>query len=134
MNNGDIFTLMALTADGPYLGTDNAGNAFTIDGLVSYLKAMYSLPPDYHADQLTGQDYLDAFAEVYGYGMINLERAMTPGNKIYYYDGNSIVSGNGNAYWRAASGTMFRASSAFSPSTATISAPFFDILESVLEK
>ncbi len=131
MNNGDIFTLMALTADGPYLGTDSAGKAFTIDGLVSYLKSMYSLPPDYHADQLTGQDYLDAFAEVYGYGMINLERAMTPGNKIYYYDGNSIVSGNGNAYWRAASGTMFRASSAFSPSTATISAPFFDILESV---
>lgn len=131
MNNGDIFTLMALTADGPYLGTDSAGKAFTIDGLVSYLKAMYSLPPDYHADQLTGQDYLDAFAEVYGYGMINLERAMTPGNKIYYYDGNSIVSGNGNAYWRAASNTVFRASSAFSPSTAKISAPFFDILESV---
>lgn len=131
MTNGDIFTLMALTADGPYLGTDSSGNAFTVDSLVSYLKTMYSLPPDYHASELTGQDYLDAFVEVYGYGMINLERAMTPGNKIYYYDGNSIVSGNGNAYWRAASNTVFRASSAFSPSTAKISAPFFDILESV---
>lgn len=131
MNSGEIFTLMALTADGPYLGTDSAGNAFTVDGLVTYLKSMYALPPDYHEDELLGQDYLDAFAEVYGYGLINLERAMTPGNKIYFYDGNKIVSGNGNAYWRAASGTMFRASSAFSPSTATISAPFFDILESV---
>ena len=131
MNSGEIFTLMALTADGPYLGTDSAGNAFTVDGLVAYLKSMYALPPDYHEDELLGQDYLDAFAEVYGYGLINLERAMTPGNKIYFYDGNKIVSGNGNAYWRAASGTMFRASSAFSPSTATISAPFFDILESV---
>ena len=92
---------------------------------------MYSLPPDYHADQLFGQDYLDAFAEVYGYGMINLERAMTPGNSVYFYDGDSIVSANGNAYWRAASNTIFRASSAFSPSTATISAPFYDVLESV---
>jgi len=131
MGSGDIFTLMALTADGPYLGTDSAGKAFTVDGLVSYLKAMYSLPPDYHADQLTGQDYLDAFAEVYGYGMINLERAMTPGNKIYFYDGNKIVSGNGNAYWRAASNTGFRASSVFSLSGKSISAPFFDVLESV---
>ena len=131
MNSGEIFTLMALTADGPYLATNDSGTAFTVDNLVAYLKNMYSLPPDYHADQLTGQDYLDAFAEVYGYGMINLERAMTPGKKIYFYDGSNIVSANGNAYWRAASNTLFRASSAFSPSTETISAPFFDILESV---
>lgn len=131
MSNTDIFILMALTADGPYLGTDSAGNAFTVDSLVSYLKNMYSLPPDYHSDQLFRQDYLDAFAEVYGYGMINLERAMTPGNKIYFYDGNTIVSDNGNAYWRAASNTIFRASSAFSPSTAKISAPFYDIVESL---
>ena len=131
MNSGEIFTLMALTADGPYLATNDSGTAFTVDNLVAYLKNMYSLPPDYHADQLTGQDYLDAFAEVYGYGMINLERAMTPGKKLYFYDGSNIVSANGNAYWRAASNTLFRASSAFSPSTETISAPFFDILESV---
>lgn len=131
MSGNDIFVLMALTADGPYLGTDSTGKAFTVDGLVTYLKSMYSLPPDYHADQLFGQDYLDAFAEVYGYGMINLERAMTPGNSVYFYDGDSIVSANGNAYWRAASNTIFRASSAFSPSTATISAPFYDVLESV---
>ena len=131
MTNDTIFTLMALTADGPYLGTDSAGNAFKIDNLVAYLKNMYSLPPDYHADQLTGQEYLDAFAEVYGYGMINLERAMTPGKKIYFYDGNNIVSADGNAYWRSASNTIFRASSAFSPSTATISAPFYDMLESI---
>lgn len=131
MSNQTIFTLMALTADGPYLGTDSAGNAFTVDGLVAYLKEMFSLPPDYHADQLLGQDYLDAFAEVYGYGLINLERAMTPGKKIYYYDGTNIVSGNGNAYWRAASNTVFRPSAAFGSGTSTISAPFFDILESI---
>ena len=132
MANGDIFTLMALTADGPYLGTDSAGNAFTTDGLVSYLKSMYALPPDVAEDQLTGQAYLDAFADIYGYGMINLERAMTPGNKIYYYDGDTIKSDNGNAYWRAASNTVFRASSAFGGArAATISAPFFDVLESV---
>ena len=131
MSSGEIFTLMALTADGAYLGTDSAGNAFTVDGLVTYLKSMYALPPDYHEDELLGQDYLDAFAEVYGYGLINLERAMTPGNKIYFYDGNKIVSGNGNAYWRAASNTVFRASSAFGGRSATISAPFFDVLESV---
>ncbi len=130
-DSGSIFTLMALTADGPYLGTNDSSTAFTVDTLVTYLKSMYSLPPDYHADQLTGQAYLDAFAEVYGYGMINLERAMTPGKKIYFYDGSNIVSANGNAYWRSASNTIFRASSAFSPSTATISAPFYDILESV---
>ena len=130
MNSGEIFTLMALTADGPYLGTDSAGNAFTVDGLVTYLKSMYALPPDYHADQLLGQDYLDAFAEVYGYGLINLERAMTPGKKIYYYDGTNIVSGNGNAYWRAASNTLFRPSAVFGSGTSTISAPFYDVLES----
>lgn len=131
MSNQTIFTLMALTADGPYLGTDSAGNAFTVDGLVAYLKDMFSLPPDYHADQLTGQDYLDAFAEVYGYGLINLERAMTPGKKIYYYDGTNIVSGNGNAYWRAASNTVFRPSAVFGGGTSKISAPFFDVLESI---
>ena len=130
MSNQTIFTLMALTADGPYLGTDSAGNAFTVDGLVAYLKDMFSLPPDYHADQLLGQDYLDAFAEVYGYGLINLERAMTPGKKIYYYDGTNIVSGNGNAYWRAASNTLFRPSAVFGSGTSTISAPFYDVLES----
>ncbi len=131
MNSNNIFTLMALTADGPFLGTNDSGTAFTVDTLVTYLKAMYSLPLDYNADQLTGQAYLDAFAEVYGYGMINLERAMTPGKSIYFYDGNNIVSSNGDAYWRAATNTMFRASSVFSPSTATISAPFYDILESI---
>ncbi len=130
MSNEDIFILMALTADGPYLGTDDAGNAFTKDSLVAYLQTMYKLPPDYHADALTGQDYLDAFADVYGYGMINLERAMTPGNKIYYYDGNTIKGANGNAYWRMASGTMFRASSVFG-GTKSVSAPFFDVVESL---
>lgn len=131
LNNQNIFALLALTADGPYLATDNSGNAFTVDGLVAYLKSMYALPRESYPDQLTGQDYLDEFAKVYGYGLINLERATTPGKKIYYYDGSNIVSGSGNAYWRAAQSTVFRASSAFNLSGKTISAPFFDILESI---
>lgn len=140
MSNDQIFALMALTADGAYLGTNPAtggawgtGAANATAALVAYLKSMYSLPPEYRADDaLDGDNYLRAFREVYGYGLINLERALTPGKKIYYYNGNDIVSASGNAYWRAASaGTTFRASAAFAPRAATISAPFFDILESV---
>lgn len=76
---------------------------------------------------------MDVFKEVFGYGLINLERATKPGSKIYYYDANTnkIVSASGNAYWRSASQTTFRASSAFSPRIASISAPFFDMLESI---
>ncbi len=131
MNNQQIFSLIALTADGYLLGTDDNGVAFNKDTLTAYLRAMYSLPPQYNAANLTPDEYLRAFAEVYGYGMINLERATTPNKKLYYYDGTKIVSAAGNAYWRAASNTQFRASSAFSPRTAKISAPFFDILTSV---
>lgn len=131
MKNKQIFSLLALTADGYLLGTDANGAAFTKENLVAYLKTMYSLPPEYNAAQLSTNDYLKAFAEVYGYGMINLERAMTPGKKLYYYDGGKIVSAAGNAYWRAATNTVFRASGAFNPRAASISAPFFDIIESV---
>lgn len=133
MSNEQIFTLLALTADGPYLGTDNNGTAFTKEGLVSYLKSLYVLPPEYNESTLTTDEYLKKFAEVYGYGLINLERATMPNKKIYYYDGTNIVSTNGknNAYWRAATQTVFRSSAAFSPRAAIISAPFFDFLESV---
>ena len=130
MSNPQIFMLMALTADGYLLGTDAAGNAFTPETLAGYLQSMYSLPPEYYASSLTPAQYLDAFAEVYGYGMINLERAMTPGRSIYFYDGNRIVSANGNAYWRAATDTVFRPSSVLNLRGATIRAPFFDVLES----
>ncbi len=130
MSNPQIFMLMALTADGYLLGADDAGNVFTPEALAGYLQSMYSLPPEYYAKELTVQQYLDAFADVYGYGLINLERAMTPGRSIYFYDGNKIVSANGNAYWRAASDTVFRPSSVLNLRGATVSAPFFDLLQS----
>ncbi|MBO5705329.1 MAG: hypothetical protein J6R99_04900, partial [Alphaproteobacteria bacterium] len=107
------------------------GTAFTKDSLVTYLKQMYALPPEYNVVSMNADQYLDAFATVYGYGLINLERAMTPGRSIYFYDGTKIVSANGNAYWRAASNTMFRPSAALNLRGASISAPFFDVVQSV---
>ncbi len=131
MSNPQIFILMALTADGYLLGTDSTGGVFTKDALVGYLKNMYSLPSEYYEDTLTGDAYLQAFADVFGYGLINLERAMTPNKKIYFFDGTNIVSAGGNAYWRAAQNTVFRPSSVLNIRGATIRAPFFDVLESV---
>ncbi len=132
LTNEQVFALLALTADGAYLGTDSNGNAFTTETLASYLQSMYELPNDYQYRWEKGdEDYLDVFKEVFGYGLINLDRATRPGTSVYYYNGTDIVSGSGNAYWRAAANTNFRASSAFSPRSATISAPFFDVLESV---
>ncbi len=131
MSNPQIFILMALTADGYLLGTDSAGGVFTKDALVGYLKNMYSLPSESYEDTLTGDAYLQAFADTFGYGLINLERAMTPNKKIYFFDGTNIVSGSGNAYWRAAQNTTFRPSSVLNIRGATIRAPFYDVLESV---
>lgn len=133
MNNKQLFMLLALTADGPFLGSTDTGTSMTKDALISYLKSMYTLPnEDEMRWQQQGYDYLDVFKDVFGYGLINVARATTPAKKLYYYTDGKIVANNGNAYWRAATNaTTFRASSAFSPRMATISAPFFDKLESV---
>ena len=132
MTNKQLFMLLALTADGPYLGSTDSGTVMTKDNLIAYLKNMYTLPDEYNVRwEQMGEKYLDVFKEVFGYGLINVQRATTPGKKLYYYTDGKIVSSSGNAYWRAATNTMFRASSAFSPRMATISAPFFDKLESV---
>ncbi len=130
MTNDQVFTLLALTADGYLLGSDAAGTRFTDESLAGYLKTMYALPNNYNEANLTASAYLNAFAEVFGYGLINLERAMTPAKAIFFFDGQNIVSGSGNGYWRAAANTMFRASAAFAPRAATISAPFYDVIES----
>lgn len=133
LNNKELFTLLALTADGPYLGTTTDGSALTKDSLRAYLQNLYQMPAEYqYRWEKGGEEYLDVFKEVFGYGLINLERATKPATSIYYYDAASgkIVSGAGNAYWRAASKTNFRTSSAFSPRVASIGAPFFDVLES----
>nr|MCQ2599713.1 hypothetical protein [Alphaproteobacteria bacterium] len=65
LDNKQIFTLLALTADGPFLGYDYAGNKYTTDNLVTYLKNMYQLPSEiqYKLD-VGNKSYLDAFAEV----------------------------------------------------------------------
>ncbi len=130
MTNDQVFTLLALTADGYLLATDDAGNRFTADTLAAYLQGMYALPPEYNVAGMTPDAYLNAFADVYGYGLINLERAMTPQKGIFYYDGKNIVSAAGNMYWRAAANTTFRSSSALAPRVAKISAPFYDVIES----
>ncbi len=127
-----VFMLLALTADGAYLSSSNGETKFSKTELVSYLRNMYSLPPEYGAADLATDDYLRVFKETFGYGVINLERATTPGKSLYYFSNGKIVSTSGNAYWaNAKNATTFRASSAFSPRMATISAPFFDKLESV---
>lgn len=132
MNNKQLFMLLALTADGPFLGSTDTGTSMTKDALISYLKNMYTLPNEYNVRwQQQGENYLDVFKEVFGYGLINVARATTPAKKLYYYTDGKIVANNGNAYWRAATNTVFRTSSAFSPRMATISAPFFDKLESI---
>ena len=131
LSNKQVFSLLALTADGPLLATDATGKAMSEESLVSYLQNMYILPTEYTYYISQGKmDYLDAFAEVFGYGLINLERATKPGTSVYFFDGDRIVSANGDAYWRAATNTAFRASSALNLRSATISAPFFDVLES----
>lgn len=131
MTSDQLFVLMALTADGPYLATTTAGKAMTRDELKAHLESMYELPNEYQYRVDNGtMDYMDAFREVFGYGLINLERATKPNTKVYFFDGNNIVSASGDAYWRAAANTTFRASSAFAPRSASISAPFFDLLES----
>lgn len=132
LNNKQLFMLLALTADGPFLGSTDTGTSLTKDALIAYLKSMYTLPNEYDARWRSGgENYLDVFKEVFGYGLINVARATTPNKQLYYYNSGKIVGANGNAYWRAASNTTFRTSSAFSPRMATISAPFFDKLESV---
>ena len=44
MNNKQLFMLLALTADGPFLGSTDTGTSMTKDALISYLKSMYTLP------------------------------------------------------------------------------------------
>lgn len=129
MSNPQIYTLLALTADGAYLGTDTNGKRFTSETLANYLQGMYALPPEKTWN--TPEEYLKAFADVYGYGLINLERAMTPNKTLYFFDGTQIVSGDKNAYWGAVTNTSVRASSVLSLAGARVSTAVFDVLESV---
>ena len=133
MSNQNIFTLLALTADGAYLGTNpSTGAAWTsTDDLVSYLQSMYILPQEYQTYISNGSmTYLNAFKEVFGYGLINLERATTPGHSVYYYSNGKIVSASGNAYWRSAQNSSVRGSSVFGGRGASVPVSFYDVLTS----
>ncbi|MDR1337989.1 MAG: ankyrin repeat domain-containing protein [Rickettsiales bacterium] len=131
MTNSQLFALMALTADGYLRAYSDAGVKFTTDTLTTYLKIKFALPTEYDEENLTGSDYLKAFAEVFGYGLIDLERATKPTSTVSYFNGDNIVSGSGNAYWRRAGNTIFSSSSALNLGGVSISAPFYDILESL---
>lgn len=135
MTPRQLYTLMALTADGAYLGYNDSGVAYTDASLTTYLQSMYTLPADYQARVDDGESYLRVFKEVFGYGMINLERATTPSKKVYYFAGSEsdpdIVSASGNAYWRAASSTAIHSSSALPMRAATITTSAYDMLESL---
>jgi hypothetical protein len=138
MTNDQVFTLLALTADGPYLAANTAGKVFTTDTLRKYLDDMYQLPLEYDASSLSDTEYLDLFKTVFGYGLINVRRAITPSFSVYYYDGttNSIVStkGTANKFWGNVStdgGSTSRASSVLSlTNRGAIKTSFYDVLES----
>ena len=136
MDNNQIFTLLALTADGPYLKTNTNGSLFSNDTLATYLKEMYQLPLEYDISSLTSSEYLDLFKTVFGYGLINVRRAIAPGFSVYYYDGttDSIVStkGTANRFWGNGSTNTSRASSVLSlTNRKAVKTSFFDIVESI---
>ena len=137
MTPQQIFMLLALTADGPYLGRLSSGALLTgsttaENRLISHLQEMYELPPSYQNKVNAGQmTYLDAFKEVFGYGVINLERATTPGTNLYFRSENTTGSIDGGAYWRAASNTVFHTSSALSLHASSLKTAAYDVLTSV---
>ena len=136
MDNKQLFALLALTADGPFC-KDCAKNSEGKDieeKLKNYLDGMYKLPSDYQSElnNNPNANYLELFKKVFGYGLINLERATTPGKTIYYYNGDRILSSKkgGNAYWGDFSKTRFGSSSVLRPRLSKISAQYYDMLES----
>lgn len=129
MSNEQIFNLLALTADGPYLAKNSNGDFYTEsnkDELIAWLKSKYTISTQ--ADSLTGDVYLNKFKETFGYGLINLARATTPETGIYYYDGGNIVATDGSTYWQSVLNTNNRASSVFGGRAATIPVSFYDVL------
>ena len=130
MTPKQVFLLLALTADGPFLSKEVWSE--TDESLEAYLRNMYTLPS--HLDSSDAQ-YLESFKTAFGYGMINLERATKPGTNVYFYssDKNTIVSASGNAYWGKGKTTTSsaRASTVLSlTNRKSIKTAFYDVLES----
>lgn len=131
MTPKQIFLLLALTADGPYLGSAAITEA-GYDSALAMLKAKYVLPGNLDSSD---SQYLESFKNAFGYGMINLERATRPGTNVYFYssDKNTIVATNGNAFWGSVSTNTSRSSTALSLSgrNASVKTAFFDVVESL---
>lgn len=128
-----VFLLLALTADGPYLGTNPNSSTNTVwsdADLIAYLKKLYTLPDGMYDD---ANVYLDNFKQAFGYGVVNLERATRPGTNIYFFNGTDIISGTTNKpYWgKALQASTSRGSSVFSlTGRGAVETAFFDVLES----
>jgi hypothetical protein len=130
MTPNQIFLLLALSADGPYLNTA-ALKEEGYDDVTSFLQAKYILPSSLESSD---EQYLQSFKTAFGYGVINLERATRPGTNIYFYSGDkqTIVASDGKtAYWgtTGTSTTNTRSSTALN-GRGTVRASFFDVLES----
>ena len=132
MTPKQVFLLLALTADGPYLGVNPDTNLLWASSadLITYLRNMYTLPGNLDTSDA---QYLESFKTAFGYGMINLERATRPGTNVYFYDSdaNSIVSTSGQkAYWGKATNSS-RASKVLSlTNRGAITTSFYDVIES----
>ena len=139
MTPNQIFLLLALTADGPYLGINpNSANGYSKwtesdkSDLIGYLRGLYELPGNLDSSDA---QYLESFKNAFGFGMINLERATRPTTNVYFYSSstNSIVSASGNAFWgkvtTTTNGSSGRASTVLN-GNGIIRTSFYDVLES----
>lgn len=137
MTPKQVFLLLALTADGPYLGINpNSSDGYSKwtsnSDLISYLQSMYILPSNLDS---SNAQYLESFKTAFGYGMINLERATRPGTNVYFYssDTGTIVQSSGNAFWgkvaTTSSSSSARASTVLG-GRGTIRTAFYDVIES----
>lgn len=127
MSNQEIFNLLALTADGPFLAKNSNDDWFSKDDLVTYLKDRFTISNS--ADALTGDLYLKEFQKTFGYGLINLERATTPGQKIYYFSNGNIVSSN-KVFWDDLRMSTLRGTGVFGARGATIPVAAYDVVRS----
>ncbi len=134
MTPEQIFMLLALTADGPYLGrltsSSQTSGKISESDLISHLQSLYQMPQGYESLVGVNTSYLDAFKQIFGYGVINLERATMPGTNLYYYTNGKIVSAPYNAYWRAAVNTGFHGSGALNIGRGAVNIVAYDIVES----
>ncbi|MDR2268803.1 MAG: ankyrin repeat domain-containing protein [Rickettsiales bacterium] len=125
MTNDQIFTLLALTADGKFYGASELNDRYQLPS-----DFMYDLPATSDTNYWT--EWKKLFNKAFGYGMVNLERATQPGKELFFYSSNHSTK---DGYWSGTSSanraaTVFMPSSAFGGRAATIQTPMFDFVES----